>query len=98
MSSASFAAAPTIAVAEMFAGDDRPGAAAVNELVPSVNPSVQLPTAAVPVESVACVAPTIDPPPAVTKNVTVTPATEFESRSMTRTAGGVGRVTPTPAV
>ena len=69
---------------------DVPGKLAVSVLGPLAGPSVQLPTAALPLTSVVCVAPVMVPPPLVTVNCTVAPSTGVSVASSTSTRGGMG--------
>ncbi len=72
---------------------------ALSVCAPGVSPSVQVGTAAAPVEFVNCSAlPPIEPPPDVTANVTATPATGFAYWSRSRTAGDTGSAVPATAV
>ena len=68
---------------------------AVAVLVPTLVPSVQPPTVAIPCALVFCVTPVMLPPPLVTANVTSTPATGFPAASFTMTAGFVATTAPT---
>src|SRR5665647_919386 len=79
-----------VAVAMKINGlPDKPLAVANNELPPPL-PSVQLPTVAIPVESVVAVSPVTVPPPLRMLNVTTTPGTETPVAVVTRTAGRTG--------
>lgn len=71
------AAAPDEAVAVKVTGVSDPTVAVI-VLGPAVGPSVQLPTVALPEAFVVTPASVTDPPPAVTANVTITPAIAFE--------------------
>ncbi len=65
---------PTVAVAVNGTGLPlKPEAVAASVFSPSVGPSVQAPTAAMPFASGVCVAPLTLPPPLVTVNVTLMP-------------------------
>ena len=65
---------------------------------PAADPMVQLPTVAMPLEFVVAVAPVILPPPAVTANVTDTPAIDCPLAFLTITAGRVATAVPTRTV
>src|SRR5436309_2096885 len=65
---------------------------------PAVPPSVQLPTVAIPLAFVVALPPVTLPPPAVTANVTPTPATGLLCASVTSTAGGVATALPAIAL
>lgn len=67
--------------------DAAPFTLAVSVFCPAVEPSVQLPTVAIPEPSVVAVAPVIVPPPVPTANVTATPDTTFPTESLTSTDG-----------
>ena len=71
---------------------------AVAVFVPTIVPSVQPPTVAIPCAFVICVVPVMLPPPPVTVKVTVTPATGFPAASFTITAGFVATTAPTVPV
>ena len=71
---------------------------AARVLVPTIVPSVQLPTVATPLLLVIAVPPVIVPPPALTENVTVTPTTGFPLASRTITLGGTATAAPTVPV
>lgn len=64
-----------------------PVAPACSVLGPAALPRVHEPTVAIPVAPVVEVAPVIEPPPPVTLQVTVAPATPLPSASTTCTAG-----------
>ena len=65
--------------------------------MPGVAPRVQLPTVAIPAESVTAVAPVMEPPPEATAKVTTTPGTGLHSGHVTFTLGGVLTAVPTVA-
>src|SRR4051812_31087023 len=91
---------PAIPVASNTTGDPvSPAAEALRLFGPGVAPRVQLVTVATPPASVLMgdVGSTL-PPPAVTWNVTGTPATGLLSASVTTTAGDTGTALPAPAV
>src|SRR5438034_118677 len=70
-------------------------------LLPTAGPSVQLVRPAIPeafVLTTAGLAGTVDPPPAVTVNVTATAGTGFPPASVTRTDGGALTAVPTVAL
>jgi hypothetical protein len=71
---------------------------AVSVLAPAVEPSVQLPTVAIPEAFVACEAPVTEPPPLATANTTTTPLTGFPLASVTVTAGATATAVPTVAL
>src|SRR5205807_591020 len=75
-----------------------PGAVAVSVFGPAVVPSIQLPTAAMPVASVAGLAPVTLPLPVPGTNVTATPATGLLLASRTITDGGTATAVPVVAV
>jgi hypothetical protein len=88
-------AAPAVPVAVNVTGDPvSPAEVAVSVFVPTVAPSVQLPTAAIPLAPVVAAPPVIDPPPDATANVTATPLTGFPFASLTCTDGGVATADP----
>ena len=68
---------------------------AVSVLAPAVVLSVQLPTVAMPEESVVAEAPVMLPLPEATAKVTATPATGLLLASVTRTLGGMVTAVPT---
>jgi hypothetical protein len=78
----------------------KPAEVACNVLlfVPAVVPSVQLVTVAMPLESVVAFPPATEPPPAVTANVTATPATGLLNWSRTSTDGAMATAVFTVAV
>jgi hypothetical protein len=71
---------------------------AVSVLLPAVEPSVQLPTVAIPEAFVACEAPVTEPPPLATANTTITPLTGIPLASVTVTAGATATAVPTVAL
>src|SRR5687768_5427454 len=77
---------------------EAPAVDAVSVLVPGAEPSVQLPTVAVPVPFEVVVAPVTDPPPLATVNVTVAPDTMLPFASLTVTAAATGITAPTAEV
>src|SRR5207302_3235315 len=82
--------APAVPVAVNVIGlPFTPGAVAVRVFWPAAVPSVQLPTAAMPLALVVWLAPVMLPLPKPTANVTDTPGTGLPSASFTITAGGV---------
>src|SRR4051812_17405674 len=62
---------------------------ATSVLAPVVVPSVQLPTAALPLAAVVGVATVTDPPPVATVNVTAAPLIAVLPESTTVTSGGI---------
>src|SRR5881396_1088103 len=93
----SCAAAPAVAVAVNVTGLTVP-VEALSVLLPAVVPRVQAVTTAIPFASVGtAVSGLTVPPPAVTANVTATPATGLLNWSRTSTAGGVVTAVPTVA-
>src|SRR5205823_13799840 len=91
--------APAVPVAVNVIGlPFTPGAVAVSVSWPATVPSVQLPTAAMPLALVVWLAPVMLPLPAPTANVTDTLGTEFPSTSFTITAGGGATALLTVAV
>src|SRR5436309_12852211 len=74
-----------------------PAAVAVSVFTPTLGPSIQLPTAAIPLVLVSWLAPVMLPPPEATVNVTATFGTGFPLASCTSTAGRVGAALPTGA-
>lgn len=74
---------------------------AVTLLGPAAVPSVQVVSVAIPLAfevTRAGLAGTIDPPPPLTANATVTPGTPFPLISLTLTDGGAATAVPTVAV
>ena len=69
---------------------------AVSVFVPALEPSVQLPTVAIPLTSDVVAAPVMLPPPLATTNVTPAPDTAFPFASVTFTEGTTA--TPKPIV
>src|SRR5438876_895129 len=93
------AAAPAVPVAVKVTGlPFTPVDVAVRVLIPAALPSVQLPTAAIPLASVVWPGPVMVPFPAATANVTATPATGLPLASLTMTAGGIGTALPAATV
>src|SRR5207253_1483085 len=91
--------APAVPVAVNVTGlPFTPGAVAVNVFAPAVVPSVQLPTAAMPLALVVWLAPVMLPLPGPTANVTETPCTGLPFASFTITAGAVATALFTVAV
>ena len=77
----------------------RPALVAVSVLAPAGVPSVQLVTAAIPLESVTtAVVGTTTPPPEATAKVTLTPATTLLFTSLTMTLGNIATAAPATAV
>src|SRR5690348_14265365 len=74
------------------------GALTVSVFTPVADPSVQLPTVAVPAGSVVCVAPVTLPPPPETAKVTLTPETGFPCASLIVTFGAGDTVCVTTAL
>jgi hypothetical protein len=92
------AGAPTLPVAtKVTAAPGNAAVVAVSRFSPTVPPSVQLPTVAVPEASVVAVAPVSDPPPSVTAKVTVTPGTPAPVDVATFTLGFVSTAEPAMA-
>src|SRR4051812_31310683 len=87
-----FAAEPTVPVAVNVA-DSEP-AFAVRVFGPTVTPSVQLPTVAIPLAFVVAVPPVTLPPPVATVNVTVAPGTGLPFASLMSTDGAVATAVP----
>ena len=75
-----------------------PVAVALSVFTPVAVPSIQLPTAAIPLLPVLGVAPVTLPPPDATANVTLTPDTAFPFASVTFTEGLVLTALPAEAV
>ena len=73
-----------------------PAAVAVSVFTPTLGPSIQLPTAAIPLVLVSWLAPVMLPPPEATVNVTATFGTGLPLASVTSTAGWVGTALPAP--
>jgi hypothetical protein len=71
---------------------------AVSVLAPGVEPSIQLPTLAIPEAFVACEAAVTEPPPLATVNVTITPLTGSPLASVTSTAGATATAVLTVAL
>jgi hypothetical protein len=71
---------------------------ALSTFAPIVGPSVQEPTLAIPEEFVVAVAPETEPPPLMTENVTVAPASGEPFWSLTTTDGGGETATPATPV
>ena len=71
---------------------------AVSVFGPAVAPSVQLPTAAMPLPSVTALVAVALPPPDATANVTVTPLMGLPAASFTTTLGAVATAVPTVAL
>ncbi len=93
-----FVAAPAVPVAVKVTGEpERPLLVAVSVFVPAVVPRVQLPTVAMPEESVVAELPVIEPPPEATAKVTTTPDTGLLFASVTSTLGLVATAVPTVA-
>ena len=91
-------AAPTVPVAVNVTGEPaRLPLVAVNVLDPTVVPSVQLPTAAMPLVFVVTDALVTEPPPDVTANVTETPETGLPFASVICTLGAVAIAEPAVA-
>jgi hypothetical protein len=92
-------ATPAVPVAVKVSGDPvSPLLVAVSVLPPTIDPSVQLPTVAMPLALVVALPPVMLPPPVATANVTVTPETGLSNASRTRTLGAVVTAVPTVAV
>jgi hypothetical protein len=92
------AAGPTVAVALNVAGlPVAPVALTAIVFTPRAVPRVQLPTVAMPVLFVVCVGPVIAPPPLVTLNVTLTPATPAPEASLNLTDGATLTAPPVTA-
>ena len=93
-------AAPAVPVALKLTGEPvRPSQVAVRVLAPTVVPSVQPPTVAMPEASVVTVGPpAMPPPPAVTAKVTLAPLTGLSCASVTMTLGAVATAIPATAV
>jgi hypothetical protein len=78
------------AVAVMVNGEPvSPVLVATTVLLPASAPNVQLPSVAIPLAFVVCVAPVTEPPPLPTAKFTITPATGLLFASFTITLGGV---------
>ena len=91
-------AAPTVPVAVNVTGEpDSVPLVAVIVLEPTVVPSVQLPTAAMPLAFVVADKSVPEPPPVATANVTETPETAFPFTSLTMTLGAVPTADPAVA-
>src|SRR5207248_1786074 len=91
--------APAVPVAVNVIGlPFTPGAVAVSVFWPAPVPSVQLPTAAIPLALVVWLVPVMLPLPRPTANVTDTPCTGLPCASLTITAGGVATAVFTDAV
>src|SRR5437879_5880836 len=91
--------APAVPVAVNVIGlPFTPGAVAVSVFWPATVPSVQLPTAAMPLALVVWLAPVMLPLPGPTANVTETPCTGLPFASFTITAGAVATALFTVAV
>ena len=91
-------ATPAIAEAVMVTGEPvRLSLAAVSVFDPAVVPSVQLPTAAMPLAFVVADALVTEPPPVATANVTETPETAFPFASFIITLGAVATAAPAAA-
>ena len=91
-------AVPTVADAVNTTVPKLVAASSVLLLTPATDPSVQLPTVAMPFDPVVAGLPETLPPPAVTVNVTDTPATGLSNPSVTNTAGDIGTAVPISAV
>src|SRR5882724_8813533 len=91
--------APAVPVAVKVTGLPlSPGEVAVSVFAPAAVPRVQLPTVAIPLAPVVCVAPVMLPLPAAAANVTETPDTGFPFASRTITEGAVATAVFTVAV
>src|SRR5258705_341862 len=95
MMDAAIAAGEPVALKEIGVS---PPEEAVSVLTPAAVPSFHPPTVAMPDAFVVWVAPTMLPPPDVTENVTLAPATGFPSASVTSTEGAVERMVLTIVV
>src|SRR5207237_222284 len=91
--------APAVAVAVNVIGlPFTPGEVAVSVFWPAAVPSVQLPTAAMPLALVVWLAPVMLPLPVATAKVTATPGTGLPLASLTITEGGMGTAVPAVTV
>lgn len=86
-------AASAVAV-NVIGEPDSPAAVAVSVLVPAVEPSVQLPTLAIPDVFVLWVSPEMEPPPEATAKMTSTSLTGSAKASVTWTEGWVATDDP----
>ena len=92
------AAAPTVPVAVNVTGEPaRLPLVAVSVFDPTVVPSVQLPTVAIPPAFVIAGNPVPEPPPAAISNVTLTPETGLLLASFMMTLGAVATADPAVA-
>ena len=91
-------AAPTVPVAVNVTGEpDSVPLVAVIVLEPTVVPSVQLPTVAMPLEFVVADALVTEPPPVAIANVTLMPETGLLCASLMMTLGAVPTAEPAVA-
>jgi len=92
-------AAPAVPVAVNVTGEPAsPVAVAVRVFAPTVVPSVQLPTVAVPLAFVVWLLPVREPPPLATAKITLTPLTGVLLASVMITVGRVTKAPPTVVV